>query len=299
LEIFLNGGSLDGILRKTKYLAETREKDKEALAEMNDQIGLLRAEEIDLANKKDELEDKKLKLEEDKTQLIADKKELDSQKSEYNKLLSESKNQEAIYLAELKDVAGRIADTENAVQQLMLELYNTGHLGNGTVVSRGSAIGIDGHTGCAFGTHLHFAVKKDGVYKDPLPMLNSGTIGYPMSGVVITQYYSGSHRALDLVSRSSGNQDWSKTYLVRYGICSIVNNILDYRYNAGYSNWNRGNTIGEGATVYAATSGRVYYYVEDTNGDGVRSSTDDRDGKYAMVVSNDGRTITFYVHLKY
>lgn len=52
LELFMDVRNIDNILRKTKYLIETREKDRNALEEYNDKVIDLENNEVLLAEKK-------------------------------------------------------------------------------------------------------------------------------------------------------------------------------------------------------------------------------------------------------
>jgi hypothetical protein len=292
LEIFLDGGDFGSILRKTKYLIETREKDKIALVEMNDRVGELRAEELALADEKKSLEEKRYQLEEDRTQLVTDKKELDVQKAEYNKLLTESKLKSAEYEAKINSLTKAAAEIDNAVAKLILQLYNTGKLGDGTHVGRGDVIGIDGHTGCAYGTHLHYVVYKNNVIQNPLNYLtgtyylSSGFFHVPMSGAVLTQGYrppnNPSHYAIDMISTNSGNQSGEK-YCVHEGELKCDVSFENCSWNP--SSWF--NLRGEGAPVRASDDGTVFYY------------TDWYGGKYAVLIHDDEIYKTLYLHLKY
>ena len=290
LEIFLNGGTLDNILRKTKYLTVTREKDKEALVQMNDQVGILSAEELDLANKKESVEEKSIALEEEKTELVTEKKELDVQKAEYNRLFAESKAKSAEYETQIYSLTQRAAEVDNAVAALILQLYDTGKLGDGTHVRRGDTIGIDGHTGCAYGTHLHFVVYKYNVKQNPLnylsgsSSLSTGFFYVPMSGAVLTQGYrppsNPSHYAIDMVSTTSGNQSGEK-YCVHQGDLLCDPDFQNCSWDPG--SWF--NLRGEGAPVKAADPGYVYYY------------TDWFGGNYAVLIHDDKIYKTLYLHL--
>lgn len=300
MEIFLDSKDLSTVLRKTKYLIATRAQDVASLEDYSLKITALKKEEDELSTQKTELQAKKEDIEKQKTDLAEQNQNLTSQKAEQSKLLAESKAQAAEYLAQLTAIASQMTDVEASREKLILQLYGQGQLGQGTAVVQGDPIGIDGHTGCAIGTHLHFsAYDKYGNYVNPKTLLDNGTFKYPLRGAYITQYYSSTHHAIDMVSTTQGNQDWSQTYTMQYGICTIVDNWLNKQKAAGVADWNQAHMTGEGATVYAATTGTVYYYIEDTNNDGVKSKTDNRDAKYAMVVSKDGKYKTFYVHLKY
>jgi peptidoglycan hydrolase CwlO-like protein len=295
-EVFLDTKNLSAVLRKTKYLIITRAQDIASLEDYSLKITALKKEEEELSKQKDEVLAKKKEIEKQTEDLAEQNKALTTQKAEKNSLLAESKAREAKYLAQLNTISKSISETEKYFEQVMLQLYNTGKLGSGTQVLAGTVIGIDGHTGCSFGSHLHFAVMKNNSYVNPLNYytqsggyLKPGSLTkVPMSSAYITQYFSSSkpHYALDLVSMSAGNQNLDQ-YTVPYGLCSTVDSILNSRKAQGLDDWNKAYLRGEGAPVYAVANGKVYYYT-DSNG-----------AKYAMLVHTSGSLKTFYVHLKY
>lgn len=286
LEIFLDVKSLSTALRRTKYLIATRSRDIESLEIYAIKTQELAKQEQDLTNRKADLQIKRNSIEEEKLELAKEVNALAEQKTEKNKLLAESKARETAYLSQFNSISKLLAETEKAEEQLMLRLYQTGLLKADRYVHKGEVIGLDGHTGCSFGTHLHFSFVKDGYYKDPKTYLDNGTLKYPMTGVVITQFYGGSHYALDLVSTNSGYQGWDR-YTVRYGLCPTVDNILNKRKAAGLSDWNLAYQRGEGGKVYAAIDG---YFTH---------KTDKYGANYGMIISKDGKMVTYYVHLKY
>ncbi len=296
LEIFLDVKSLSTALRRTKYLIVTRSQDIESLETYAIKTKDLAKQEEDLTNKKADLQIKRNSIEEEKLELAKEINALAEQKTEKNKLLAESKARETAYLSQFNSISKLLAETEKAEEQLMLRLYQTGLLKADRYVRKGEVIGLDGHTGCSFGTHLHFSFVKNGYYTNPKTYLDNGTLKYPMTGVVITQYYGGSHYALDLVSTNSGYQGWDR-YTVPYGLCPTVDSILNCRrYGGRYcsntaqkpmTDWNLAYQRGEGAKVYAAMDG---YFTH---------RTDKYGANYGMVISKDGKMVTYYVHLKY
>jgi len=286
LEIFLDVKSLSSALRRTKYLIATRSQDIESLEVYAIKIQDLAKQEEELISKKADLQIKRNNIEDEKIELAKEVNALAEQKIEKNKLLAESKARETTYLSQFNSISKLLAETEKAEEQLMLRLYQTGLLKADRYVRKGEVIGLDGHTGCSFGTHLHFSFVKNGYYQNPKTYLDNKTLAYPMTGVVITQYYGGGHYALDLVSTNSGYQGWDR-YKVPYGLCPIVDGILDRRKEEGRSDWNLAYQRGEGAKVYASMDG---YFTH---------KTDKYGANYGMIVSKDGKMVTYYVHLKY
>lgn len=292
LEIFLDTKNLSEVLRKTKYLIITRAQDIASLEDYSLKITALKKDEDELSKQRADLQSKKDEIEKQKSDLADQNNALVAQKSEQKSLLAESKSREAAYLAQLTAVSKSIADTEQSYEQLMLQLYNTGKLGSGTKVNAGTIIGLDGHSGCSFGTHLHFAIMKNNVYVNPLNyytesggyLRTSSLTRLPMANPYITQHFSSSHYALDLVNFADQNFD---RYTVPYGLCSTVDNILNSRKSQGLSDWNLAYLRGEGTPVYSVAAGTVYYY------------TDSYGAHYAMLVHDSGGLKSFYVHLKY
>lgn len=286
--------NLDSILRKVKYLTETRINDKNSLKQYSVKMSSLKEEELILASKKAELQMKRNDLEIEKQRLVDEKAYLERQQIEKNNLLAESRKREEAYRRELAQTTAMISEMDEKISDLVIALFNSGKLGNGTTVSAGDIIGSQGHTGCSFGSHLHFEIRnKNDVKQDPSLFLNGGEYWsfisgriytVPLDGARITQTYkTSSHRAWDMVSTTKGIQDGS-TYTVPTGICANVDN---YIKSTG-RNW--AYLTGEGAPVKAVASGKVYYGLYSTNLPAYPC-------KYALVVHNDGNK-SFYLHLK-
>ncbi len=293
-ELFLDFKNLDNIIRKVKYLLEARNNDKSSLANYSNKKDTLQQEEKVLASQKAQLQVKRNEIETEKERLVEEKTYLDAQKKEKNYLLAESKRREDAYRKELAETSAMISEMDEKISDLVIAIFNSGGLGNGSPVSAGQIIGFQGHTGCSFGSHLHFEIRdKYNVKQDPAKYLSGGAYWSlisskiyqpPLNGARITQTYkSWSHRAWDMVSTSDGIQDGS-TYTVPKGICYNVDNYIkstgrDWAY-----------LTGEGAPVKAITAGRVYYGVYSTN-------LPQYPCKYALLVHKDGNK-SFYLHLK-
>lgn len=293
LEFLFDVKDLDSILRKTKYLIETRLRDKNSLEEYSEKMVELEDEELILENQKAELQKKRNDLETEKLRLEEEKKNLDAQKIEKASLLAESERREASYKKELAETTAMISSIDEKISDIVIALFNSGGLGNGSPVNAGNVIGFQGHTGCSFGSHLHFEIRdRNNVKQDPSKFLNGGAYWSsvtskiyqtPLSGARITQTYKTTHRAWDMVSMTSGIQDGS-TYTVPTGICSAVDSYIASQGR----NW--AYLTGEGAPIKAVASGIVYYGLYQTNLPAYPS-------KYALVVHSDGNK-SFYLHLK-
>ncbi len=294
-ELFMDVKNFDEVLRKTKYLIETRIKDRNSLMQFSDKTQLLEDEELLLASQKAELQIKRNEIEEEKVKLLEEKKILDQQRVEKDSLLAESLQREADFKKQLDAITKVINDTDDVISDVALQLFNQGLLGSGSPVIGGQTIiGYQGHTGCSYGSHLHFEIREaNGTKVNPLNFyttngrwLNKGTYNVPYRGAYITQYYrpanNPGHAAIDMVTLSEGNQNL-QTYTVKTGICSAVNKLIANNGNQAY-------LTGEGAPIRAIASGRVYY--------GIYATWDPSNpSKYALVKHNDGRT-SFYLHLR-
>ncbi len=250
LEFLFDVKDLDSILRKTKYLIETRLRDKNSLQDYAEKMGSLEEEELTLATQKADLQKKRNEMETEKLRLEEEKKNLDSQKSEKASLLAESERREATYKKELAETTAAISGIDEAISDIVIQLFNTGGLKNGSPVSAGNTIGYQGHTGCSFGSHLHFDIRnKYDVRQNPANYLNGGTVWTsvtsrvylaPLNGAMLTQSFKSTHQAWDMVSLRDGNQR-GETYTVPTGICTIV----DYYIRVYNRNW--AYLTGEGA----------------------------------------------------
>ncbi len=295
-EIFLDIKNLSSFLRKTKYLAATRNKDKEALEQYAKTIAELKEEEARLQENKETVETKKKEIEEERKRIESIKTELNGQKSEQANLLAQSKRREASYLAELRQISTALSESEKATADLIIRLAEQGYFKNGRRVAKGEVIGLQGHTGCSFGSHLHYQLRNSrNTIMEPSTsgyLQNTGYGAYVSSGIytaplvsgLVTNDYWGGHYALDMVSKAQGNQSWER-YTVPYGLCPIVDNILNSRKKNGMSDWNLAYLNGEGARVYSSTSGVVNYYVDQYG------------ATWAYLQHDDGNK-TLYVHLQ-
>ena len=293
LEMFLDTTNFSTVLRKTKYLAVTRTQDRNALEDFSVKVGELRKEEDTLSAQRAELQKKRNKVEEEKIELAIERSNLEDNKAEQSVLLAESARREAAYKADLKEISLATAEVTKKISDLANYLYETGQLGDGSEVWAGSYLGRQGHTGCSFGSHLHFEIRNSSGYRvNPLNgylkysggYILSGIYTTPISGAYLTQDYSSAHPAIDMVSLTDGNQ-YLERYTVPYGICSIVDYYLDTRKSENRSDWNLAYLTGEGAIIRAVSPGTVYY------------NTDQYGGKYALVAHNDGSR-SLYFHLQ-
>lgn len=168
-ELFLDSKNIDTVLRKTKYLLDTREQDKQSLEEYNLKAESVEAEEVVLAEKKADLQSKRNEVEEEKSSLVEERTNLSSQKAEKDRLLAESEKREKEMIAQMDYYRTQQASIDNAIMVYLAE--NGDQMANYGWVSKGTWIGRlhnGASSGCSTGTHLHFSIDK---------MSTKGTIG--------------------------------------------------------------------------------------------------------------------------
>lgn len=275
LELFLDTKNLDDILRKTKYLISTREKDAQQLGVYTNLVDELEKEEEELTEQKAELQATRLKMEEQQDELLVEKGNLDKQKSEREWLYAESKRKsaelEAQYIANTK----KLADLDSAIIEY-INKYGDKAVNQG-YVSAGTWIGRMGNSGFSRGDHLHFSVNNgsgdlcggniyilngylrqgDASWLENIwgtgwawPYVHAGSLPMPIAGpyVIMSQnYHHGT--AIDLISYKS---DYTKNY---------------------------------GAPIYSVMEGQLY------------KGVDQYGGKYAYILHPNGWR-SCYLHLK-
>lgn len=219
----LGSESLTDIISKLRYLSLAQQQTADVMAKTETQRS-----EYDVQKKlKEETQDE---LELKKLDLINLQASLRSQKSDQQHLLSETKNNEATYQAEL---AKTLAELE-AIQSI---IAGRGAETKIKEVKQGDKIAtiIAGASACSTGAHLHFEVAKSGTHRDPAGYLKpvsiawnnspDGTFGFSGSwewpvnnaaritqGYGLTYYarvkrfYGGApHTGIDVLSKTSGD----------------------------------------------------------------------------------------------
>lgn len=228
-EVLLNVKNFETILRKTKYLLETRAKDKISLAKFTLKTEDLEKEEDLLSIKKGELQQVRNSSEEEKLRLDEQKVQLDNQKAERTRLLAESEKKELELIASFEANRAKQASIDDAIMRYVQE--HGDQMADYGWVKKGDWIGkMDGSpNGCSTGYHLHFSIDRigSGLYEgfgqvDPWAgylrkgpdfwrtsasgwkyyYIRSGSFGLPLAGsVVLTQdYHSSVRKAIDIYS---------------------------------------------------------------------------------------------------
>jgi peptidoglycan hydrolase CwlO-like protein len=288
LEVMLSTDNFDTMLRKTKYLLEARKKDRDQLEQLSYNLSVLKTENDEMLAKKADIQLKRNEIENKKADIFVEKQALVPQQTELNTLIAESKKREAESIAQRDALAGLQNGIDSQIQAMIMKMFHEGQLGNGTYVAQGQIIGFQGHTGCAFGSHLHFGMNQwnsawwnsdlnpfDGYLNGGAwagSYVTAGSASAPLDGAYVTQgFHSGMF--LDLVSVTAGDQSGNYYYV----------NPGDIACSPGTSGWM--SLTGEGAPVYSVLAGTIY------------NGVDYLGAHYALVDHGNG-LLSVYLHLK-
>lgn len=302
VEMLFSSENVDSVMRKLKYLAELRKKDYEMLTQLQEKNQNLESEEKILVHKQQEIQKKRDEIKVQKQQLSNEKAMLAGQKEQQEELMAESRRQQEKYESKIANLKSLQNEVDTQAITMMMEMFHRGQLGDGTPVSQGQIIGFQGHTGCAYGSHLHFGIYSsdsnqwwvsdvnpyDGHLSNSGGYLVGNSASAPQNSAIITQGFHQGY-AIDTVSATDGNQlqneyggCWdddateNQCYYVKKGTLSC---------DSSYEGWLP--LRGEGAPIFAIYSGKVYY----------DNSSDIYGGKMALVDHENGM-ISIYVHLK-
>lgn len=282
IELFLDFKEVDSLLRRLKYLKDTKERDRNLLEGMSEQIAELENKQFALTEKKEAVKIVQQEAKDKKDELFEEKVKLDSQKGEFQSLYAQSKSREQQYQASY----ARLKEIEDAataqITQLIFELFRSGTIAANTPVNAGDIIGFQGHTGMTFGAHLHFEYRRNGVIVNP----NNGCFTaslytypspincvVPLDGAYVTQFPHVYNHAIDMVSYTSGDQTGRLKSFPEL-ICA------GYHRPAGYY-----SVRGTGAPVRTIKAGKATTVHTDVCG-----------GKYVIVDHGNGES-SLYLHL--
>ncbi len=250
--------------------------------------------EILLKNQREKLKKEQANLLKENKKLETLKKNLETQQQEQEYLMAQIAQEEAKLQLTIKKLKAKSNYYNEQLQSILNQMGNK-LPPNGTFVTKGSIIGRQGHTGCAYGSHLHFALLKwtgnSWAYVNPVTegiLACSGScqpgnyiiskIGRaPLNNALITQNYWARHHAFDLVSTTDGNQLGTR-YCVKKGEIKCSPN------TAGCFGLH-----GEGAPIFAIYNGTFYGPKIDWWG-----------AKYVFVIHtiNNKKYLSLYVHLQ-
>ncbi len=282
LELIMDVRNIDTLLRKTKYLIETRAKDKDSLQKYGERSTELESEELILAEQRADLQKKRNDIEVEKQKLVEERNSLDSQKAERERLLAESLRRGKEILAQLDSYRAQQSSFDNAIMQYISE--HGDQMANYGWVTKGTWIGTvkEGSSGCSTGTHLHFSIDSigasawDGCGKiNPFAgSLVKSTDYWWQSGTGWKYYYitSGSMR-VPLGGTVILTGDGS-THSAR-GSCTSPRYAIDIT-----------STMWSNIPVYAAMDGNL------------RKGVDSCGDQYAVITNPDTGIRTAYFHMK-
>lgn len=249
-----------GILRLT-YVKALLEEDKKLLSQMKDVKGDYLAQKAKLEVLKKEKEDLKFQLEDQKARLIYQQLALNEQKKAKDYLLQLTKNEEENFQNLLKNVAAEQKAIEQAINEVLRQI--TGRVLEGTQVTKGEIVGIQGSTGFSTGDHLHFGYYPCGDWTcptDPSALLNDGALSWPLSSYTISQGF--------------GLTDFART------------GVYGYDESGNLKGHNGIDLFGPAnSAILAVHSGKVFYAVDGWGGQGA-------------IVRDDSGFLTIYWHLQ-
>ncbi len=155
LVLLASSGSFNHLVSQYKYVTEAGQQT--ALA-----MGKAESQRIEYDDQKALKEKKQTEVQTKQTKLEVERGALGKQKQEQQFLLTETRNNEAKYQAELEKTLAEL----NAIQSIIAGKGSESKVGN---VSQGDKIAsiIVGASTCSNGTHLHFEVVRGGVNYNP------------------------------------------------------------------------------------------------------------------------------------
>jgi len=207
----LTAPDIEDTVSRFHYLQKIQEADRSLFERLQNAQTTYEVEKVDQEDLHNELE--------------IQKKNLNNQKTSKATLLTATKNDEKKYQSLLSQALAEKA----AIEKALVSGVNVGPVKRGEPIA---LVGNSGYPGCSSGKHLHFELRKNNVWIDPLPYLQSKTIINEQDGgnstvgsgswpwpiedsVRVTQFYGhtpyswrysysgGNHTGLDMVSTSS------------------------------------------------------------------------------------------------
>lgn len=301
VELMFSSGDVWTNIGDMKYFEITKAEDEALIERLSEKYQVLKADQEEAALKRDQVIQKTEGVQTEHSELLNLEAQLNNQKADQQYLLALSQAAEASYAQALQQMKAYESAVSGQMTELIMALYNSGMLGVGTPVTKGTIVGFQGHTGCALGSHLHFEFRINGYRTNPLIYLSySG--GYvidnanyksPMKSAYVTcgyGCYSG-HYAIDMVSYdplyyTTARYSWDEA-----GLRATCGPFLDSAAlnqlvaAAQASNW-QFSLVGEGAPVLAIADGVIY-----------RSTIDGAGANYVLIDHGNG-VVSLYLHLR-
>lgn len=257
IEILVSNSSVSSFLSQENYLFAISE-------DISSSVQKIKNIRDFLAEKRNEAEKRRqdqeiLKAEQDRVYA-----ELQTSIMAKNTLLEQTKGDEKLYqqmltqaLQDKQQVSAMLLAVSSGASPQAIGLSYSGARA-GHRVFRGEVIGRLGNTGFSTGPHLHFGVYQSKKDVDPMPLLSTNTLGFPVSGAEITQGYLGTYSHKGRSFSWPGGIDFAKA---------------------------------EGSPVRAAREGTIIF--DGVGHRGVNSGF----GHYVIIDHHNG-FLTLYAHLK-
>src|SRR3989344_6433983 len=206
-ELFLDSNSVHAFIGQAQYLKAAQKSDQKIAYQ-------LQQTKFNFEEQKTLREKKKAELEELTIELNKQRVDLGTQKVQKETLLDQTQNDQKKYQQLLAQALSEFQAIERAVATGSI----VGPVKKGDPIA---LVGNTGYPGCSTGAHLHFEVRRDGQWVDPLEYLSGGEGGrgswdWPLQNpIVITQgfghtpyswrytYSGGTHTGIDMISKSS------------------------------------------------------------------------------------------------
>lgn len=279
-EIFLDITNISSMLRKSKYLAITRNKDKAVLEKYSVSLTKLKQEESELSESNKKLKEVKETNENEKTELGEAKLSLDQQKKTREALLAESRVKGAQLMAAYQQNLQRISALDKAIIDY-INTHESEIIDEGWVTTT-TAIGRMGNTGCSDGSHLHFGLNSGksypgwGHFYSDINLFSNGY--FKKNGTIYWPRYNWD---APILAPGSVRLPFNSPYVFMHQT-EHQGNAIDI---ASYSKKDWGYKI-ESAPIYPIMAGKLYKGKEGVCG-----------GKYAKVIHSNGM-ISIYLHIQ-